>query len=95
MGAFGVGTESEGLDGATAGHFEGCPGREVKVEMEAAEVRSSLEWNLSRHICLASAMRADSVVTGMALVLFHGSRSLLGSRLGLISSRATKIAITR
>jgi hypothetical protein len=58
----------------------------VKVEMEAAEVQSLLEWNLSRRICLASAMRVDSAVTGMAPVLFHGSRSLLGSRLGLISS---------
>jgi hypothetical protein len=28
MGAFGAGAESEGLDGATAGHFEGCPRRE-------------------------------------------------------------------
>jgi hypothetical protein len=42
---------------------------EVEVEAEAAEVQVLSEWNLSRRICLASAMRADSAVTRMVLIL--------------------------
>lgn len=93
-----MGAEFEGPDGATAEHFEGAledhvrvfggMGREgeVEVEMEAAEAQSLSEWNLPGRTCLASAMRTDSAVTRMVLMLFNGARSSLGSRLGLISS---------
>ena len=68
--AFYAGAELRGLDGATAGHFEGVPEDHVRVfdgdggggcvvEVEAAEAQSSSEWYLSRRICLASAMRVD------------------------------------
>ena len=56
-----------------------------EVEVEAAEVQILSEWNLSRRICLASAMRADSAVTGMMLILAKGAGSLEKSQLGLIS----------
>jgi hypothetical protein len=59
---------------------------EVEVEAEAAEVQVLSEWNLSRRICLASVMRADSAVTRMVLILVKGARLLGESQLGFISS---------
>jgi hypothetical protein len=41
-------------------------------EVEAAEVQILSEWNLLRRICLASAMRTDSAVIGMVLILAKG-----------------------
>jgi len=55
-------------------------------EVEAAEVQILSEWNLLRRICLASAMRTDSAVIGMVLILAKGAGSLEKPQLGLVSS---------
>lgn len=71
-----------GKEGEGGGEGEG----EVvgEVEVEAAKVQILSEWNLSRRICLASAMRVDSAVTGMVLILAKGARSLEESQLRLV-----------
>ena len=97
-----TGALSLALDGAAVGHFEGVPEGHVRVfggdgeggggrgglevEMEAAEVQSLSTWNLSRCICLASAMRTDSAMIGMVLIWVKGAGSLWESQLGLVLS---------